>query len=56
MNRAFGPLPSRCGTSPTISYVYPNAGPISVGVRVTDADGGQSVATVSLRINPGAVM
>lgn len=41
------------GGSPTISYAYPNAGPIAVGVRVTDADGAQSTATVNLQINEG---
>jgi PKD repeat protein len=41
------------GASPTISYAYPNAGPIHVGVRVTDADGAQSTATVTLQVNEG---
>jgi PKD repeat protein len=45
------------GTSPTVSYAYPNAGPIPVGVRVTDSDGGQTTAIVALQINeaPGGV-
>jgi surface-anchored protein len=47
-----GSYETASGTSPTISYAYPNAGPINVGVRVTDNDGGQSTATIALQVNP----
>jgi hypothetical protein len=40
------------GSTPTISYTYPNPGAYDVGVRVTDNDGGTAVARVRLVVNP----
>jgi plastocyanin len=44
------------GASPTVSHVFPTAGSMTVGVRVTDNNGGNSSVTQAIDVTPAPVV